>query len=111
MPYAHPYHIPVHRKLHLFLIVWYRCVNLVQLQTDFRIHIPPQAAANDPCSEIVEPILWIPQSDGEILRHMVQNNLQWMHELDTRLDIQDAVLEYHLLLVKCEVLRVSGTEK
>ena len=50
-------------------------MNLLELHAQLGIHIPPQRAANDARPEIIHAVVRIPQHDGEILRHVLQQDV------------------------------------
>jgi hypothetical protein len=69
--------LPVHRKAHLFLVVWNGRMDFMEPETNLRCNIPPKCAANDACSEQVEASLVISQHDRKVLRHIVEKNMEW----------------------------------
>ena len=106
---------PIHRKLHLLLIIRDRTMNLLQLQPQLRGHGPPQTTAQQARAKIILPVLGIPYHDGEILRHILQQDMQRMHRLlNHSLVAQNPVPEHgtsSLVKVEREILRVPRAEE
>ena len=86
--------VPIHGKFHLLFIVRNRRVDLLQLQPQFRVHVPSNRATYHPGAEIVRTVVRVAQHDGEIFRDVVKQDVQWMHRADDGFRIEDAVVEY-----------------
>ena len=63
--------LPVHRELHLLLVIWYWGVDLFQLHAKFHFYVPAQRRAEEAGTKIVVTILRIAEHAGEIFRDVL----------------------------------------
>ena len=68
-------------------------MDFFELHTELTIDIPAEGRTNEPGAEVVHAILGIAQHDGEVFRHVVEQDMQRMHLVNDGLLVQDAVVE------------------
>lgn len=85
--------VPIHRKLHFGFIVRDWAVYLFELLTELGIDIPAERRAEETGTEVVHAILGIAQHDSEVLRHVLEQDMQRMHVFYDGLLAQDAIME------------------
>ena len=63
--------LPVHRELHLLLVIWYGGVDLLQLHAKFHFYVPAECRAEEAGTKIVVTIRRIAEHAGEIFRDVL----------------------------------------
>lgn len=66
--------LPVHRELHLLLVIGYWGVDFFQLHAELHCHVPAKRRAEQAGTEIVVTILRIAEHAGEIFRDVLQEH-------------------------------------
>ena len=85
--------LPVHRHLHLLLVVRNRAMDVFELQANLRLHVPAQRAAQHARAEIIHPILRVAEHDGKVLGDVVQQHMQRMQIFGHRRRLKQTVVE------------------
>lgn len=68
-------------------------MDLFQLHSEFRVHVPPERRTNDPGSKVVTAIVRVPDHDSEVLGNVFQQDVQRVHAVDDGLTLQNPVVE------------------
>ena len=85
--------VPVHGRGHFFLVVWDRLVDFGELQADFRVDVPAQAAAEEAGAEVVVAVAGVAEHHCEVFRDVVEENVQRVHRFDLGRGFEKIIVE------------------
>ena len=85
--------VPIHREFHLGFVVWDRAVDFFELHAEFGVDVPAERGTEESGAEVVHAVFGIPQHDGEVFRYVFEQDMQWVHLLDDRVFVEDAIVE------------------
>lgn len=85
-------------------------MNLMQLASDFRSHIPSQRRAHHRRAQEIEARLIIPHHERKVFWYVLKQNFQGVLCSDILLRTENVVLQ-DVFIHQREVLRISGTDE
>ena len=89
-------------------------MDLLQLQPELRLHVPPNRAAQHTGAEVVVSVIGVAQHDSKVLGYVVQENMQGMYRVDDGIGIENAVVEdmpRRRVMAEREVPRISRAQE